>query len=134
MASRKSRHEFGVKDIESLLVACHRRCCVCHRFCGVKIEVHHIVSATTPASDNVGNAIPLCFDCHAEVSWYNPTHPKGRKFTPGELRQHKEQWLELCRVHPEMFVTSQPQAEAGSLERLASEMTFNLRIANYSKS
>jgi len=96
-------------------------------------QIHHIVSAATPASDNVGNTIPLCFDCHAEVSWYNPTHPKGRKFTPGELRQHKEQWLELCRVHPEMFVTSQPQAEAGSLERLANEMTFNLRIANYSK-
>jgi hypothetical protein len=32
-----------------------------------------------------------------------------------------------------MFVASQQPAEAGSLERLASEMTFNLRIANYSK-
>jgi hypothetical protein len=131
-ASRKGRHEFGGKDVESLLVACHRRCCICHRFCGVKIEVDHIESATAPASDRVGNAIPLCFECHAEVHHYNPKHPKGRKFTSGELRRHKDQWLGLCREHPEMFVATQQPAEAGSLERLASELTFNLRVANCS--
>src|SRR5580700_8967701 len=123
--NRKGRNEFGRKQIQSLLVACHRRCCICHCYCGVKIEVHHIEPATTPASGGVGNAIPLCCNCHAEVSHYNPTHPKGRKFTPGELRQHKEQWLRLCREHPQMFVDSQKVAEAGSLERLASELTFN---------
>jgi hypothetical protein len=32
-----------------------------------------------------------------------------------------------------MFVASQQPAEAGSLERLASELTFNLRIANYAE-
>lgn len=132
-ASRKRRHEFRGKDVESLLVNCHRRCCICHRFCGVKIEVDHIEMATTPSSAEAENAIPLCFECHAEVHCYNPKHPKGRKFTPGELRRHREQWLGLCREHPEMFVASQQPAEAGSLERLASEMTFNLRIANYSK-
>lgn len=133
MASRKGRHEFAGKDVESLLVACHRRCCICHRSCGVKIEVHHIEPATTAASGGIQNAIPLCFDCHAEVLLYNPKHPKGRKFTPGELRGHKEQWLGLCREHPEMFVASQQPAEAGSLERLGSELTFNLRIASYSE-
>jgi len=132
-ASRKGRQEFGGKDIESLLVACHRRCCICHRFCGVKIEVDHIESATVPASGRVGNAIPLCFECHAEVHHYNPKHSKGRRFTPSELRRHKEQWLSLCREHPEMFVAAQQPVEAGSLERLASELTFNLRIANYSE-
>jgi hypothetical protein len=131
-ASRKGRHEFGGKDVESLLVACHRRCCICHCFCGVKMEVHHIDPAGAPASDGVENAIPLCLECHAEVQHYNPRHPKGRKFTAGELRWHKDQWLELCQEHPEMFVASQQPAEAGSLERLASELTFNLRIANYS--
>lgn len=133
MASRKGRSEFGRKEIESLLVACHRRCCICHCCCGVKIEVHHIESATTPASGRIENAIPLCCNCHAEVCHYNPKHPKGRKLTPGELRRHKEQWLGLCREHPEMFVASQQPAEAGSLERLASELTFNLRIANYAE-
>jgi hypothetical protein len=131
--SRKGRWEFRGTDVESLLVACHRRCCICHRFCGVRIEVDHIEPAGTPASGSVENAIPLCFDCHAEAHHYNPKHPKGRKFTPGELRQHKEQWLGLCKEHPEMFVASQQSAEAGSLERLASELTFNLRVANYSE-
>ena len=93
----------------------------------------HIESAARPAGGEVRNAIALCFECHAEVHHYNPRHPKGRNFTPSELRRHKEQWLGLCREHPEMFVASQQPAEAGSLERLASELTFNLRIANYSQ-
>jgi hypothetical protein len=129
----KGRREFAGKDIELLLVACHRRCCICHRFCGVKIEVDHIESAHRPSSGEARNAIPLCFECHAEVHHYNPRHPKGRKLTPSELRRHKEQWLNLCREHPDIFVASQQPAEAGSLERLASELTFNLRIANYSE-
>ncbi len=130
---RRARHEFAAGDVESLLVACHRRCCVCHRFCGVKIEVDHIESATTTNSGRADNAIPLCFECHAEVHHYNPQHPRGRRFTPAELRRHREQWLALCKEHPEMFVASQQPAEAGSLERLDSELTFNLRIASYSE-
>ena len=27
-------------DRERLFVACHRRCCVCHRYCGVRMEIH----------------------------------------------------------------------------------------------
>ena len=127
------RREFSARDVERLLVACHRRCCVCHRFCGVKIEVDHIEPAAKPKSNRVDNAIPLCFECHAEVHHYNPKHPRGRRLTPVELRRHREQWLQLCRDHPEMFVASQQPAEAGSLERLVSELNFNLRLANYSE-
>jgi hypothetical protein len=29
---------FKPSEVDRLLVACHRRCYVCHRFCGVKIE------------------------------------------------------------------------------------------------
>jgi hypothetical protein len=29
---------FPQKDVDELLTACHRRCCICLRFCGVKIE------------------------------------------------------------------------------------------------
>ena len=35
--------KFKPEDVEKLLVACHRCCCVCHRFCGVKIELDHII-------------------------------------------------------------------------------------------
>jgi HNH endonuclease len=124
-----TRHEFKQSDVERLLVACHRRCCVCHRYCGVKIEVDHIETATAEGSGDSGNAIALCFECHAEVHHYNPQHPKGRRFQPSELRSHRDQWLRLCRERPEMFVHAQPSPEAGALERLLSELEFNRKLA-----
>lgn len=123
-----TRYEFRQGDVEALLIQCHRRCCICHRFCGVKMEIDHIESATEPGSDNIANAIPLCFECHAEVHHYNPKHPKGRRFSPAELRGHRDQWLTLCGARPEMFVHAQPAPEAGSLERLLSELEFNLLL------
>jgi hypothetical protein len=42
--------------------------------------------------DTFKNCIPLCFDCHAEVGHYTDSHPKGIKFTPEELRQHRDRW------------------------------------------
>src|SRR5258706_16050513 len=111
-----TRHEFDKAEAEALLVECHRRCCVCHRFCGVKIEIDHIEGADAPESGNISNAIALCFDCHAEVKHYNPAHPKGRRFHPSELRAHREQWLRLCREQPGTFVETQLSVEAGSLQ------------------
>ncbi len=67
--------------VEELLVSCHRYCCVCHKFCGSKIEIHHIVPRSEGGEDTFENAIALCFDCHAEIGAYNPKHPKGRKFS-----------------------------------------------------
>jgi hypothetical protein len=77
-----ARHDFDQNEVEALLAQCHRRCCVCHRFCGVKIEVDHITGADADESGDISNAIALCFECHAEVHHYNPSHPKGRKFRP----------------------------------------------------
>lgn len=128
-----TRHEFEKAEVEALLVACHRRCCICHRFCGVKIEVDHIDGASEPASGSISNAIALCFDCHAEVHHYNPAHPRGRRFHPSELRAHREQWLRVCRERPEAFVEAQPAPEAGSLERLLSELEFNRVLASNSR-
>ena len=124
-----ARHEFRQADVDALLVRCHRRCCVCHRYCGVKIEIDHIKSATTENSADIGNAIALCFDCHAEVDHYDSSHPKGPRFTSSELRAHRDQWFQLCQNHPEMFVHAQPPPEAGSLERLLSELEFDRVIA-----
>ncbi len=72
----------------------------------------------------------ICFECHAEIHHYNSTHPKGRKFQPTELRQHKNQGLAICRERPEIFVHSQPPPEAGSIERLLNELEFNMALAN----
>lgn len=124
-----ARREFNHAEVDALLIACHRRCCVCHRSCGVKIEVDHIEPASGEGSGDISNAIPLCFECHAEVHHYNPQHPKGRRFGPGELRGHRDQWLRLCAERPEMFVHALPSPEAGSLERLLSELEFNRVLA-----
>ena len=83
---------FSQGDAERALVACGRHCCLCHKFCGTNIELHHIVAESEGGSDTFNNAIPVCFDCHAEVKHYNPQHPRGRKFTESELRMHRDGW------------------------------------------
>ncbi|EKF86586.1 HNH endonuclease [Methanobacterium formicicum] len=81
---------------ENLFIACHRRCCICHEFKGTNMEVHHIIQKADGGKDTEENGIPLCFDCHANVGSYNSRHPKGNKYSPTELRRHKDQWLEAC--------------------------------------
>lgn len=44
------------------------------------------------------NAIVLCFDCHADAGHYNPKHPRGTKFSPSELKHHRENWHSTVRV------------------------------------
>lgn len=74
------------------MIACGRCCCVCHKFCGNNMEVHHIKARAEGGQDIYENAIPLCFDCHAEVRQYDPKHPKGIKFTEKELIMHRDEW------------------------------------------
>ena len=122
---------FPRKDVENLLAACHRRCCICYRFCGVKIETDHIVPAAEGGPDTVDNAIPVCFECHAEIHSYNDKHPRGRKLTPDELRRHKEQWLELCQNKPEMFLQASRETDVGPLQALIDELEFNLKVSQH---
>ena len=94
---------------EQALLECGRCCCICHRFCGFKIELHHIIQKADNGEDTFENCIPLCFDCHAEVRAYNPKHPKGRKYTESELRQHRNRWNDKVKstnhvvVNPDCF-------------------------------
>jgi hypothetical protein len=82
------------KDVVDLaLVAAGRCCCICHKFCGVRIETHHIRPVSKGGDDSFENCIPLCFDCHAEVEHYNDQHPRGRKFSESELRKHRDTWF-----------------------------------------
>ena len=82
------------------MVACGRRCAICHKFCGNNMEVHHIKQEADGGSNDFENAIPLCFDCHAEVGQYNPRHPKGIKFTEAELRLHRDNWYNKFEEFP----------------------------------
>jgi hypothetical protein len=120
---------FNRDEVAELLVRCHRRCCICHRFCGTKIETDHIVPAAESQDHSIENAIPVCFDCHAEIHAYNPKHPRGRKFTPEELRMHKEQWLKLCESKPEIFVEASRNVDIGPIQGLLDEIEFNIVIS-----
>ena len=78
--------------IEALVKAA-RHCCICRRFRGTKIECHHIVQEADGGPDTLDNCIPLCFDCHSDMMNYDPKHPKGTKYRPTELRQHRDGWF-----------------------------------------
>jgi hypothetical protein len=123
--------KFNQKDVDDLLVGCHRRCCICHRFCGVKIETDHIVPAAEDGSSNIDNAIVVCFECHAEIHSYNDQHPRGRKFRPEELRKHKEQWLSICSQKPEMLLQVSWDSDVGPLQALIDELEFNSIVADF---
>ncbi len=125
---------FPRDQVSDLLVRSHRRCCVCHRFCGVKIETDHILPTEQGGDDSIENAIPVCFECHAEIHSYNEKHPRGRKFTPEELRQHKAQWLKICEEHPEALIASSRVADVGPLQALIDELAFNAKIATRAQS
>ncbi|MFN7716805.1 MAG: HNH endonuclease [Pseudanabaenaceae cyanobacterium] len=92
---------------EKALLDCGRCCSICHKFCGFKIELHHIIQKSEGGEDSYENCIPLCLDCHADVKAYNPKHPKGRKYTETELVEHRNRWYEKVRnknfllIHPE---------------------------------
>jgi HNH endonuclease len=77
---------------EQVLLACGRHCCLCHKFCGLKIELHHIIQASEGGLDTFENCIPLCFDCHGDMRSYDHKHPKGTKYTPSELKRHRDKW------------------------------------------
>ena len=79
---------------EDALVACGRCCCICHKFCGTKIEVHHIREESEGGDNTADNAIPLCFDCHADMRSYDHKHPKGNKYSVSELKRHRDNWYE----------------------------------------
>ena len=84
---------FKKKEAETLLALCKRCCCICHTFCGIHIEMHHIVPKSEGGNDKIENAISLCFNCHSEVH-LDGKYPKGRKYSNEELRKHKAMWIE----------------------------------------
>ncbi len=88
---------FPRKVRNQILVDTARHCCVCHRYKGVKVEVHHIEQEALGGENTYENAISLCFDCHADAGHYNSKHPRGTKFSPSELKMAKESWIALVK-------------------------------------
>lgn len=80
---------------EQALLQSKRYCCFCLKYKGRDIEVHHIVQRADGGKDSFENVIPLCFDCHSEIGSYNPKHPKGNKYSPGELKKIRDDNYEI---------------------------------------
>lgn len=77
---------------DKALVDCGRCCCICHKFCGTKIELHHIVPKADGGLDTFENCIPLCFDCHSDMGKVDSNHPKGKSYSAIELKAHRDRW------------------------------------------
>lgn len=92
---------------EESLVRSHRYCCVCHEFSGRDVNVHHIIQESDGGPNTLDNAIVLCLRCHSEAGHYNSRHPLGAKYSPEELRRHRDQWWEQCANNP-VFVVKPP--------------------------
>jgi len=94
---------FPKKIADEVLVKSGRRCSICNKFCGTKIELHHIKPKYQGGEDIVDNCILLCFDCHADVGSYNSNHPKGKKYSEKELKMHREKLYEkMVKFIPEI--------------------------------
>jgi hypothetical protein len=111
---------------EKVLIACKRYCCLCYRQKSTKIEVHHIIPESDGGDSSFENAIPLCFECHAEVGHYNPQHPKGNKYSYNELKARRDELYAIVasgRVPPSLIepalvqVVAQDAAKTATSER-----------------
>jgi len=76
-----------------------RHCSVCHRYKGVKIDVHHLIQEADGGPNTIDNAIPLCDDCHNDAGHYNDRHPKGTKFSIPELKKDRDAWYDLVKTN-----------------------------------
>lgn len=94
MPKAKVSGDFSDKDKTRCLLWCNRHCCLCGRACGTNIEVAHVIRRGENRLWEIDNAIPLCFDCHADIGRYNDDHPKGTKYKPAELKAGRERIYE----------------------------------------
>lgn len=116
---------------ERVLVACGRHCSLCHKYCGLKIELHHIKQQSLGGPDTFENCIPLCFDCHADMRSYDHKHPKGRKFTESELIKHRDAWYEkYARGGGATALPEYKSLDERLFQRILQRLPYNPLMAN----
>lgn len=116
---------FKKSEVDKLLVECGRHCCVCKKYCGSKIQLHHISQKALGGGDDIENALPVCLDCHAEINNYNVKHPIGRRYQPNELRMLKRDWILKYKEIPELTLRNQSMPSVGGLEGILIELIYN---------
>jgi hypothetical protein len=93
------------------------------------MEIDHIVPKSEGGSETKDNAIPVCFECHAEIHSYNDKHPRGRKFRPDELRHHRENWIQICKEKPDLIIKASRDSDVGPIQSLLDELEFNIEVS-----
>lgn len=107
---------FPLSVREKVLLKCHRICCLCHSYAGIKMELHHIRPRAQGGEDTEENCIPLCLLCHGEVGLYNPNHPKGLKYTENELKARRDELYDL--VSKEEYLTLYSEEDINKAKNL----------------
>lgn len=105
-----------------VLIKCKRYCCLCGKYQGRDIEVHHIKQRADGGKDTFDNAIPLCFRCHSEIGNYNPKHPKGNKYKPKELKTIRDEFYMRVEKLPRR-PTDIPEKDIKLLDDLKNDYT-----------
>lgn len=126
---------FSQKIREDAIVKSDRHCCVCHKHKGVKLNVHHIIQECEGGENILENAIVLCLDCHSDAGHYNPKHPIGLKYSPSELKRHRDKWWAYCKNYDEKLKPDdyQPPFDLEGFSTVKKEIgTLWSNWANYS--
>lgn len=80
------------KNAAEVLFKCGRHCCICRRFRPTMLQVHHIVERQDNGSDELDNLIAVCITCHSDA---HTDRPFCRRFTPDELKQHRNRVYDM---------------------------------------
>lgn len=111
------------------LVRSERCCCICHKFCGPKMELHHIIQKADGGEDTLENCIPLCFDCHSDMGKGDTRHPKGKRYSEKELRMHRDNWYKKVESG---FLISRANTvyneDVASFQKICALFTPNIRF------
>ena len=83
---------FKQAEVDELLAATGRQCCLCQRMHGV--QIHHIEPKEDGGEDVIENAIPLCPNCHDEVHGTYVSGRTTRTYSASELRLHRDRTIE----------------------------------------
>lgn len=111
-------------------MACGRCCSICHKFCGIKIECHHIIQESNGGQNTTDNCIPLCFDCHADMLAYDPKHPKGTKYSPEELKMHRNNWFaKVSNATPSNYTQEHLKMDQDLFNRIISTLPWKGSIS-----
>jgi hypothetical protein len=94
------------------------------------IEVDHIVQPEDGGTNDIHNAMPLCFECHGLLHHYNRLHPRGTKYFERERKTRRDQIYEEFTRHlvPAVdYQVTQSHIRPGAPPRTFPDVSFILR-------